>query len=72
MRRSSNSCGFGMTNLAGLDSDQLRERLLVAETIMKKLFIRNKELEEFHKVTQDTNLTTTNVLTTENCLPEKS
>lgn len=37
-----------MTNLEGLDDEQLRERLLVAETIMKKLYVRNKELEEFH------------------------
>ena len=40
--------GFGVTNLEGLDSDQLKERLLVAETIMKKLYTRNKELEEYH------------------------
>ena len=41
--------GFGVNQLEGLDSEQLRERLLVAETIMKKLYSRNKELEEFHK-----------------------
>lgn len=40
--------GFGVTNLGGLDAEQLKERLLVAETIMKKLYSRNKELEEFH------------------------
>ena len=40
--------GFGVTNLEGLDGEQLRERLLVAETTMKKLYNRNKELEEFH------------------------
>ena len=32
----------------GLDADQLRERLNVAETLMKKLYNRNKELEEYH------------------------
>ena len=40
--------GFGVTNLEGLDEEQLIERLLVAETIMKKIYMRNKELEEFH------------------------
>jgi len=37
-----------VTNLEGLDEEQLVERLLVAETIMKKLYTRNKELEDFH------------------------
>ena len=37
-----------MTNLEGLDAEQLKERLLVAETIMKKLYVRNKELEEYY------------------------
>ena len=35
----------------GLDMltlEQLKERLIVAETIMKKLYNRNKELEEYH------------------------
>lgn len=32
-------------SLADLSSDQLRERLMVAETMMKKLFSRSKELE---------------------------
>ena len=41
--------GFGVTNLEGLDAEQLKERLLVAETIMKKLYVRNKELEDFHQ-----------------------
>ena len=35
-------------NIDKLDQDQLKERLLVAETLMKKLFNRNKELETFH------------------------
>ena len=30
-----------------LDKDQLKERLLVAETLLKKLYNRNKELETF-------------------------
>ena len=37
-----------MTGLEGLDAEQLKERLLVAETMMKKLYNRNKELEEYH------------------------
>mmetsp|Transcript_20444 Transcript_20444/g.27629 ORF Transcript_20444/g.27629 Transcript_20444/m.27629 type:complete len:88 (+) Transcript_20444:1356-1619(+) len=41
--------GFGVTNLEGLDGEQLKERLLVAETIMKKLYTRNKELEDYHQ-----------------------
>ena len=41
--------GFGHSNLDGLDSEQLKERLLVAETLMKKLYTRNKELEDFHQ-----------------------
>lgn len=40
--------GTVSTALDGLSGEQLRERLLVAETIMKKLYNRNKELEEFH------------------------
>ena len=31
-----------------LTPEQLKERLIVAETIMKKLYNRNKELEEYH------------------------
>ena len=37
-----------MTSFDGLDSDQLKERLGVAETLMKKLYNRNKVLEEYH------------------------
>ena len=37
-----------MTNFDGLDADQLKERLGVAETLMKKLYNRNKVLEEYH------------------------
>lgn len=31
-----------------LTVDQLKERLMVAETIMKRLYNRNKELENYH------------------------
>ena len=43
--------GFGAkkTDLDELNEDQLRERLLVAETIMKKLYNRNKELEKWYE-----------------------
>lgn len=33
-----------------MDRDQLKERLLVSETLMKKLYNRNKELEQYHKL----------------------
>jgi len=33
--------------LEQLDNGQLRERLMVAETLMKKLYNRNKELEGY-------------------------
>ena len=39
--------GFGTKVLEGLDNEQLKERLLVAETMMKKLYNRSKELEEY-------------------------
>lgn len=45
------------SNIETLDKEQLKERLLVAETLMKKLFNRNKELEQFmneHNSKQDT------------------
>jgi hypothetical protein len=43
--------GFGAkkTDLEELSEDQLRERLMVAETIMKKLYNRNKELEKWYE-----------------------
>lgn len=31
-----------------LTAEQLKERLMVAETIMKRLYNRNKELESYH------------------------
>ena len=33
-------------NLDSLTKDQLKERLLIAETIMKRQYARNKELEK--------------------------
>mmetsp|Transcript_17716 Transcript_17716/g.16958 ORF Transcript_17716/g.16958 Transcript_17716/m.16958 type:complete len:142 (-) Transcript_17716:322-747(-) len=41
-------------NIDNLEKEQLRERLLVAETLMKKLYNRNKELEQFHQADQAT------------------
>jgi len=35
-----------LKDLCGLSEDELKERLLVAEVVMKKLFQRNKELED--------------------------
>ena len=43
--------GFGVSKTAmdELTSEQLLERLMVAETIMKKLYNRNKELEKWYE-----------------------
>jgi len=43
------------TNIEQMDASQLRERLLVAETLLKNLYSRNKELEstETHPVSKD-------------------
>lgn len=35
-----------LRELDGLSNDDLKERLLVAEVVMKKLFQRNKDLEQ--------------------------
>lgn len=32
-----------------MDREQLKERLLVAEALLKKIYIKNKELEESNK-----------------------
>lgn len=40
--------GFNKTDFDALTADQLKERLMVAETIMKRLYNRNKELETYH------------------------
>ena len=47
------SQNVGQSGLENLDADQLRERLMVAETIMKRLYSRNKELEEYHADAQN-------------------
>ena len=36
-----------------MNKEQLKERLVVAETLMKKLYNRNKELENYHKTKDD-------------------
>lgn len=36
-------------NIDNLTVDQLKERLVVAETLMKKLYNRNKDIETYHK-----------------------
>ena len=41
-----------------MNKEQLKERLIVAETIMKKLYNRNKELEEYHKNKDDQTIRT--------------
>ena len=38
-----------MGNIENMTEDQLRERLMVAETLMKKLYNRNKDIELYHK-----------------------
>ena len=38
-----------MGNIETMTADQLRERLMVAETLMKKLYNRNKDIELYHK-----------------------
>ena len=41
--------GSLMGNIDSMSKDQLKERLLVAEALMKKLFNRNKDVELYHK-----------------------
>ena len=36
-------------NIDAMTTEQLRERLIVAETLMKKLYNRNKDVELYHK-----------------------
>jgi hypothetical protein len=40
--------------MESLDNTQLRERLMVAETLMKKLYNRNKELETYYSENKST------------------
>ena len=41
--------GSILGNIDNMTPDQLKERLMVAETLMKKLYERNKDLEAYHK-----------------------
>ena len=36
-------------NIDSMTPEQLKERLMVAETLMKKLYNRNKDIEKYHK-----------------------
>ena len=44
-----------------MDIQSLKQRLIVAETLMKKLYNRNKELEEFHRGKGDLTIKTTSI-----------
>jgi len=44
-----NPNGALLGNLDNLSNDQLKERLMVAETLLKKLYDRNKDVEIYHK-----------------------
>jgi len=41
--------GSILGNVENMSNDQLKERLLVAEALMKKLHNRNKDIELYHK-----------------------
>lgn len=41
--------GSLLGNIDAMTNDQLRDRLVVAETLMKKLYNRNKDVELYHK-----------------------
>ncbi len=43
--QSSLADGNILSNIDNIGADELKERLVVAEMIMKKLYARNKELE---------------------------
>ena len=47
-------------NLDELTNEQLKERLLVAEQLMKKLYERNKDIETYHKQKQNSARKSTN------------
>ena len=40
--------GSLLGNLDSMTTEQLKERLLVSEALMKKLYNRNKDIELFH------------------------
>jgi hypothetical protein len=44
--------GSLLGNMENMSAEQLRERLMVAETLMKKLYNRNKDVELLHKQKQ--------------------
>jgi len=41
--------GSLLGNLDSMTTEQLKERLLVSETLMKKLYNRNKDIELYHR-----------------------
>ena len=41
--------GTLLGNLENMNPDQLKERLVVAETLMRRLYNRNKDIEMYHK-----------------------
>lgn len=42
-----------MGNIDHMSIDQLKERILVAESLMKKLYDRNKDIETYHRQKQE-------------------
>lgn len=60
-----------LNNLNGemdlLSKEDLKERLIVAEKVMKSLFQRNKELEDKYSLDQKTTATTSNTDKCQNC-----
>ena len=41
--------GSLLGQMDNMTNDQLKERLVIAETLMKKLYDRNKDIELYHK-----------------------
>lgn len=41
--------GSLLGNIDSMTTEQLKERLLVSETLMKKLYNRNKDIELYHR-----------------------
>ena len=41
--------GSLLGNLDDMSQEQLKERLIVAETLMRKLYNRNKDIETYHR-----------------------
>lgn len=61
-----------MSNLNNITGEELRERLVVAEMIMKKLYARNKDLEAALKKKRDGFVTQNSFFPKENEEPEES